>query len=231
MDNWFDIIENYDLKKEKSRDHEGYSQKSAVLLLMYLAFGADYPHSIAKYFAELEIRPYTCPSILKNSNKISSMLKKMHNDGLIVLLKQVTVKAGTRKYYALDPQILQSPIRNSTMYIKRDGSSLSISLEIIKNFLDRLSLNKSVLIPEQNQEQFDEQLREARHKRADLILSNELMYNKKADFVDFLSLIKDEAIRDDSANETKSHHNLGNLIHEYIFEIRNEIREWESCID
>jgi len=114
MDYWYDIIENYDphkIKGSKSKDHGTLSQKSAVILLTYLVFGADYPSGIAEYFIELEERGYQCSSILTNTNKIGSVLKRMKQDKLVILLKEETVKAGTRKYYVLNLQILHSPIR------------------------------------------------------------------------------------------------------------------------
>jgi hypothetical protein len=58
MDYWCDIVENYDVQKNKGqrnkgqddkilkKDHGTYSQSSVAILLIYLSFGEDYPYSI-----------------------------------------------------------------------------------------------------------------------------------------------------------------------------------------
>jgi len=133
MDYWHEIVKSYDGSKSngsRNKDHGTLSQKIAIVLLTYLAFGTDYSVGITKYFIELRNREIEkhCPSVLMQPNKISSVLKKMNEDKLVTLSKKVSVGAGTRSYYVLNPQIIQSPIRDSTTYIKCDGSPFKIPL-------------------------------------------------------------------------------------------------------
>jgi hypothetical protein len=236
MDYWHDIVEDYDppkIKGAKNKDHGGFSQESTVILLTYLAFGADYSSGVAEYFSEIKSKFYRCSSILTNANKIGSVLKRMNQDKLVILLKEVTVNAGTRKYYALNPQILQSPIRDSTNYTKRDGSPFKIPLETIEGFLGWLALKQAGVIDKEHQEQLDEQLRRMRHKRTDdmfiIILTRS---SGKFDYCDFLEFIEAEARRYDFQRDLNNQQpDLSNLINEYSFEVYKDIRERESCVD
>lgn len=235
MDYWYDIIENYDppkVKGNKSKDHGESSQKSTVILLMYLTFGADYSSGIAEYFNKLKERKVDCPSILTNANKTGSVLKRMNKDNLVKLRQEVNVTAGTRKYYELNPQILRSPIKDSIAYIKSDGSSFSIPLETIEGFLRRMSLKRAGTIDKHHQEQLDKEVRQARHERADKILIDVLTRSEKVNYRDFLSFIEAEAKRNDLHKDSRNQQSdLSDLIHGYIFETNKEIREWESCVD
>lgn len=231
MDYWYDIIENYDpakIKGSESKDHGTFSQNATVILLIYLTFGTDYPTGIAKYFNELKDR--YCPSVLTNANKIGSVLKRMNDDKLVILLKKVSVGAAPRLYYVLNPQILQSPIKDSTTYIKRDGSPFTIPLETVEGFLGWMALKQAGII-DKEQDQLAEQVRQARHERADEILKR-LIDSEKVNYCDFLSFVQTEAekthLQRDSGNTEPD---LSDLIYEYIFEIDKKIREWESCVD
>jgi hypothetical protein len=217
MDSWYDIVRSYD--DPKSKDHGTLSQKNACFLLIYLAFGADYSGGIAKYFSESLDIMKDCPRILTNGNKIGSVLKRMNQDKLVTLLKEVTIKAGTRKYYILNPEIIQSPIKDSTTYIKRDGSPFKIPLVTIEGFLGWLGLKEAGIIDKENQEQFDEQARHERHKLANIIF-RALFFSGPVDYFRFLDFIKDEAKKWDLQREASIQQPpLNNLISDYVSEI------------
>jgi hypothetical protein len=194
MDSWYDIVKSYD--DPKSKDHGTLSQKTASILLIYLSFGTDYSGGIAKFFNELSARWKDCPNILTNSNKISSVLKRMAQDELIILSKEATVKAGTRKYYVINPQILQSPIKDSKTYTKRDGSPFIIPLEIIEDFLEWLAMEHAGSIDKEHQKKLDEQRRSARHERTDDIFEK-IFLKASLTYISFLDMIySNAALRD-----------------------------------
>jgi hypothetical protein len=155
----------------------------------------------------------------------------MNDDKLVILLKKVSVGAAPRRYYVLNPQILQSPIKDSTTYIKRDGSPFTIPLETVEGFLGWMALKLAGIIDKEQQEQLDEQVRQARHEQADETLKR-LIDSKKVNYCDFLSFVQAEAekthLQRDSGNPEPA---LSDLIHEYIFDTDKKIREWESCVD
>jgi len=188
MDYWYDIIEKHDppkIKGSKGKDHGTFSKKVSVILLMYLAFGTDYSTGITEYFRELKNQVLHCPSALTNANKIGSVLKRMNQDKLVILVKEVTVKAGTRKYYEINPQILQSPINDGTCF-KPDGSIFEIPLETIEGFLELWALEHAGTIDKKQQKQLDDQLRQTRHERADEILK--ILFDR--DWVDYASFLE-----------------------------------------
>jgi hypothetical protein len=235
MDYWYDIIENHDppkIKGSKSKDHGTFSQKVSVILLIYLAFGADYSSGIAEYFSELKDRMYHCPSVLMSGGKISSVLKRMNEEKLVVLLKKVSIGANARYYYVLNPQILQSPIRDSTTYIKHNGFPFKIPPETIESFLGWLALKQAGIIDKGRQEQLDKQVRQARQRQADRILVDGSINSKMVDYCDFLSFIEAEARKWDlQRGPSNQQPALGDLIHDYIFEMKKSLWEWESCVD
>lgn len=217
MDYWRDIVMNYDpptIKGSKSKDHGTFSQKTSVILLVYLANGTDYPSSIAEYFIELSKRVYperSCPSALKDPGKISSVLKRMNNDKLVTLSKEMSAGAGTRKYYEINPQILQSPIKDGICF-KPDGSILKIPSDTIERFLRWLALEQ----PKTTTKMHEEQLREARHERTDEFFLD-LLPSDWVDYVSFLEFIKDAAsIWDSQRGPVNQQPALEDLISCYI---------------
>jgi hypothetical protein len=223
MDYWHDIIKNYgalNSNGSRSNDHGTQSQKTSVILLIYLAFGTDYPSGIAKYFSELkdsEQLVKNCPRVLTNSNKVSSVLKQMREDKLVNDPKIVRGKATPRYYYALNSQILQSPIRDSTTYITHDGSPFTIPLETVKGFLEWLALEQAGT----TEERTDGQLRQKRHELADRIFER-LFISEPFDYFRFLDFIKDEAEKWESLIKTSNQQPaLSKLISDYISEIDN----------
>jgi hypothetical protein len=194
MEYWFDIIENHDhpkIKGSKSKDHGTFSEKAAAILLIYLANGTDCSTCIEEFFNELlkrVIQEKSCPSALKYQSKISSVLKRMNDEKLVILTKEISVGAGTRKYYDINPQILQSPINGETC-IKPDGSILEIPLETIESFLGWLALEQAGIIDKDQQEQLDKQVRQERHERIDDFLLD-LLPTGWVDYNSFLEFIK-----------------------------------------
>jgi hypothetical protein len=66
MEYWYSIVKSYDDPKSKNpekTDDGTYSQFSVVMLLIYLAFGRDYPYNIANYFDNLSSIPKNPPKI------------------------------------------------------------------------------------------------------------------------------------------------------------------------
>jgi hypothetical protein len=189
--------------------------------LIYLAFGIDYPTGIAIYFVNLLKREHfkkIIPRVLTQPNKISSVIKKMAEDKLVTLKKQEKVRAGPRKYYEINPQILQSPIRDSTTYTKRDGSPLVIPPETIASFLGWLAQEQSGTI-DKNRLEHDEQLRQERHKRADEFFEG-LLGLERASYITFLFFIAYEATKWDSQRKASNQQpSLSMLILDYIHEL------------
>ncbi len=214
MDYWHEIVEHYGFNNSdgtRSKDHGTITPKTSVIILIYLAFGTDYPTGIAEYFSELRDREIEklCPRVLTNSNKVASVLKQMAKDELVTFVNEVSVGAGCRKYYEINPQILQSPTRDSTTYAKRDGSPLIIPPETIAEFLGWMALENAGTADEME----EEQLRQERHKRMDGIF--ELWFRSETiNYITFLLVIANE-----SANQQPA---LSKLIFDYIQEIRSE---------
>jgi hypothetical protein len=224
MDYWHEIVESYDDPQKngtRGKDHGKFSRKIAVMLLIYLALGTDYSTGIAKYFGELnrESPDKQRSSVLMNANKISSVLKTMNEDKLVILSKKVSVGAAPRSYYVLNPQILQSPIKDVSTYITDHTSIFTIPLETIEDFLAWLALKQAGIIEEGKQKELDEKLRLERHKQADEILE-ELIHQKIVDYFQFLQLIENKArIWDLERKFSSQQPAFGNLISDYISEI------------
>ena len=138
MDYWYEIVKRYDDHNSidpNRRDDGIYSQSSVVILLIYLAFGEDHPYHIAKYFEKIYFDqddkiPYS--SNLRTS-KVGTLLNKMKEDELVTVTEKV-VKGKPTKIYSINPRVIQSPIRDGT-YIKRDGSTFEIPLEMVEHLL------------------------------------------------------------------------------------------------
>jgi hypothetical protein len=142
MNYWHEIVKSYDdprISGSRRKDHGTLSQRIAVTLLMYLSFGTDYSVGIAKYFSDLSNRNLGkhYPKILTNSMKISSLLKKMREDKLILPSKKLSVRAAPRLYYVLNPRIIQTLVREGT-YLKHDGTVFEIDLSVIKYLLGKM---------------------------------------------------------------------------------------------
>ncbi len=140
MEYWHEIVSKYDDIKSlyrMTKNTGDYSQSSVIILLIYLTFGSDYRYNIMKFFKE-PYRPID-PNIIipysrnLNTPKIYILLKRMEEDELVT----VTEKEGSinpQKFYSINPQIVQSPIKGGG-YIKGDGSTFEIPLEMIERFL------------------------------------------------------------------------------------------------
>ena len=137
MDCWHEIVKRYDDSKSKD-PHGAYSQSSVVILLIYLTFGRDHPYSISKFFKKMCYKPLDPDvEIPYYSNlkipKIYTLLERMRKDELVTVTELV-VKGRTTKIYSINPRIIQSPSRSGT-YLKRDGSTFEIPLEMVEEFL------------------------------------------------------------------------------------------------
>jgi hypothetical protein len=58
-------------------------------------------------------------SILWHNGRIATLLNKMREDGLVAVNEEI-VNGRPRKYYKLNPKILQSPVRDGT-YFDEEG--------------------------------------------------------------------------------------------------------------
>jgi hypothetical protein len=142
----------------------------------------------------------------------------MKEDKLLVLTKKVSVGAGTRSYYALNPQIIQSPTRDSIYHRKGDGSAFNIPLDIIEDFLAWLYLENAGTIDYSK----EEQLRQERHERADEILKALFTRWSEPDYFAFLFLIEAEAALWDLQRESINQQPiLDSLIIDYIQEFKD----------
>jgi hypothetical protein len=223
---WHEIVKNYgthDSDGSRRKDHGTITPKTSVILLIYLAFGTDYPSGIAEFFCELregEIEKH-CPRVLTNSNKIAAVLKQMSEDKLLNDPKKVRGSAAPRYYYALNPQILQSPIKDSTSYIKRDGCPFKIPLGTIEDALGWMTLKQAGIMG------YEERLRQERHERVDRIFE-ELFLREMVDYLEFLFFIEAKArkwdLQRDSSNQKQA---LSDIILDYIREIDESGRELE----
>jgi len=84
MKYWHEIVKSYD--SPKSNDHGRLSERTSVLLLVWLAFGKDYASGISDYFTSSAKRTQyvdTYPKILGHPSKIGAVLKRMKEDKLV----------------------------------------------------------------------------------------------------------------------------------------------------
>lgn len=139
MGYWFEVLKSFD-EPEKEHPKEGkYRQAPAVLALMYLALGRDYPYRMAKIFQSalaIEERGF---SILKHEGKLASLLKEMETKGLLINVPDTKVGRKPRKFYKINPRIIQSdkaPTEKTTaMTIDGKGIIVDIPVELIENLL------------------------------------------------------------------------------------------------
>lgn len=210
------------LNEPRGKDHGTFSEQTSAFLLIYLSFGTDYSTGIAEYFRDLwysEQRKLDLPHVLMEPSKISSILKRMKEDKFVIIWKKGSVGAGLRKYYKINPQILQSPIRDSATYIMDDGSPLNISAENINKFLEWHALKEAGA----TQKQRERQLRLERHNRADDIFKG-LFQLDPIYYGDFLSFIAAEARRWRLETDTNQLPALDTQILDYIdeFDLRHK---------
>jgi hypothetical protein len=137
MDYWHEIVERYDSMALGKKNDGTYSQSSVVILLIYLTFGSDHPYNIMKFFKK-SYRPIDPRAEIPylsslNSPKIYTMLLKMEEDGLVTVA-QNKARVNPKKTYSINPRVIQSPVRDG-VYIKHDGSTFEIPLELIEQFL------------------------------------------------------------------------------------------------
>ena len=139
LDRWDKILLTYDISNEDEAgpNKMGKSLQSiAVILLMYLALGKDYPYHIAKVFNKLSQTSNTFNrsggSILLSGSKISGLLKKMAADE-IGIAKADRRPGRKRIIYSLKPEILKDII-----FRLNKGCIDYISIEIEDYFLKRI---------------------------------------------------------------------------------------------
>jgi hypothetical protein len=203
MNYWHEIIKDYDNIDGEGSDKYIYSESSAVMVLMLLTFGEDYAYKIAKTFAQWgSPNELFRGSVLKNPNKMTVLLNKMHEDGFI--LGHVTIIRGREtKIYKINPKIIRSPT-NSYPYEKHDGTVLEIPQELVERFLTWLS----------------EDLAQSSIKEE---LASEPKILKDFDLITFLRFIKLLALqweeKPEVASEFATRPRLSQLIEEYIIEV------------
>ena len=134
---WHEIIQAYDHLEDSAfskNEKYVYSQPSAIIILIYLALGNDYPYHIAKVFKKSTI-PNRIPrgSTLKYSNKTGQLLNRMREDGLLILIKDGDDNRRDYNHYKINPKIIRSPAKG-TPYTKADGNVFEIPLELLERF-------------------------------------------------------------------------------------------------
>ncbi|MCJ7445361.1 MAG: PadR family transcriptional regulator [Methanotrichaceae archaeon] len=138
MDYWYEIVKSYQnlvIESGSGSDQYVYSESSAIIILMYSAFGEVYAYGISVDFKGAEeVKKLARSSALIYPSKTSKLLHKMKKDGLLIFDREEKVEGRIRKYYRINPRIIQSPIRNGT-YFKSDGSAFEIPLDLIEKFL------------------------------------------------------------------------------------------------
>jgi hypothetical protein len=143
---WQKVIKEFRAEKSESN---GFA---ASLILMYLAFGKDYPYDMAIKFKK-ELLPETgwteeqlkCFSKLKDVNQLNVLLNGMENRGLLKSRKED--KGRRRKYFQLNEDIIISPFTNEGLdkmirdIAKSNGSTDNEAKDrdLVLGFLDELS--------------------------------------------------------------------------------------------
>ena len=111
MDTWLEAIKRY--------PHEG---TSASIILVYLAFGPDYPyhisHLLRTHIDKLRERDIDIRGLgsFSHPNLMSEFLKKMASDDFIMLDNSIISK-NKRDYYKINPALLNNPIKPSPYFI------------------------------------------------------------------------------------------------------------------
>jgi hypothetical protein len=225
MEFWHDLVFEYNdpgRGNDRANDHGTLSEASAVILLMHLVYGPDYPTNIAKFFQELDKkRPpeKKIPQVLIYPSKISSVLKRMKEDKLVILQKEVSVGAGKRSYYALNPKIIQSPAVDDIYYKTDDGLPLSIPLEHIGKFLNWMDMSQKGNIIKQQ----EEQVRQKRHERSDEII--EFLIDQAPCYFLFMFLLEIKARKWDARIVHDKKRSLSKHIHSLIDYFDGNIHE------
>jgi hypothetical protein len=187
MDYWHEVVESYDkpeIKDPKQKNDGTYSKQSVIILLMYLAFGKDYPYHIANFFYDLSVKKKNNLKTfgigtLKHTGKIGTLLNKMKEDELVVSVAddETTRKDKPRKYYKINPRIIQSPVITG-MYITSKGTQFEIPLKLIETFLEWMN--------KYHKEKSDKQNEEERKKA---FMENFLNFEAAKDYIDFLTFL------------------------------------------
>jgi hypothetical protein len=95
---WHEIIEKYP-----------GNGSSAVLILMFLTFGQDYPYNIARTLKPHEnILKKRGLGRLSHGNLVSATMNQMEKDRLIIL--ETVNPFRTRNYYSLNPEVIRAPM-------------------------------------------------------------------------------------------------------------------------
>ncbi len=158
MDYWHEIARKYDEVDPEKKGDGAYSQSSAIIILLYLSFGPDYPYNIMKFFKN-PYRPIFTNMIIPyssnlNGTKIYTLINKMENDKLVIADRDLrSKKLVPKRIFSINPRVLQSPIREGT-FIKKDGSTFEIPMEMIEKFLPWRHLEKDELKPWSGKDNF-----------------------------------------------------------------------------
>lgn len=202
---WHEIIENYDnpSEEDKKRKDPKHLQSVVIILLMYLSMGKNYPYDIAKTFRSIVGLNISGIDLLSQANKLSSLLKRMKQAGLLIEVPDTTY-IKKRTYYELNPALISSPIQD----IENDEKSFRIPIDLIKIFLNWL----------------------ARSNKNEEILSWTRI--ERFDFLTFIMFIKRKAIEWEDSWETtepsidapkyqKFEKKMSKYLEEYMTELEN----------
>ena len=122
---------------------------TAIVILMHLSFGPDYPSNIADRFKNSDLIYIKGLGILSQSNNVAAIMKDMQKINL--LIPDDTVKSiYERSYYGLNPEILST--------FSRSGHSI-IHEEVVKKFLEEFSRDKAKTFDIINFEKIDDEFR------------------------------------------------------------------------
>ena len=105
---WHEIIEKYP-----------GNGSSAVLILMFLTFGHDYPYNIARTLKPHEnILKKRGLGRLSHGNLVSATMNQMEKDRLIIL--ETVNSFNPRNYYSLNPEVIRAPMMPQFFDIKME---------------------------------------------------------------------------------------------------------------
>ena len=130
---WHEIIEKYP-----------GNGSSAVLILMFLTFGQDYPYNIARTLKPHEnILKKRGLGRLSHGNLVSATMNQMEKDGLIIA--ETANSLTIRKYYSLNPEVIRTPVTPNDFPIRGTGKKLHVlgksitNIDLVNLFLAQMS--------------------------------------------------------------------------------------------
>jgi hypothetical protein len=108
MNNWYEVLKSFDETAKGKAKAGKYHQGPAVLALMYLSLGKDYPYNMARVFQSSLSIEKSGFSVLFHNGKIASLLKEMEEKHLLIRVPDPRLEGRPRNYYKINPMIIHS---------------------------------------------------------------------------------------------------------------------------